>query len=152
MKLRILFIMGVYIWGASSAYSLTICAKSSTYVGIVKKNPDGISSTYDNDNKYWKVDFDYKTVTGLAACNEISGTVATATTNLYTSSVDVGQHCWCKMEPVKAYGYETGLTSYWIYLTAYADASTCGNSCTSACADAVKSNLSFRTGMYESIW
>ena len=135
-----------------ASYAATICAKSNTYVGVLKKNISGVTSEYDNSNKVWKIDFGYKTLTGLAACNAISGTYATPTTNLYTSKVDSGVHCWCKMEPVMQYNYETGFTSYWMYLNEYADAATCASSCTSACTTAVSSNSVFRSAMFESVW
>jgi hypothetical protein len=136
---------------------VTVCAKNGTYVGLLKKNVTGSTGGYSNDGKIWYVDFDYgnnttRRITGLAACNEISGTVATPRTNLYTSASDSGEYCWCKMEPVYSYGIETGITSYWIFLDTYADATTCASSCTNACMNAVKTNTTFRSGMYESVW
>ena len=143
--------------GISVATAVTVCAKNNTYVGILKKNVQGSTGSSSVDGKKWYVDFDYgnnttKRVTGIAACNEVSGTYATPQTNLYTSSVDAGEYCWCKMEPVYSYGVETGITSYWIFLSTQTDATTCASNCANDCMSAVKTNTTFRSAMYESVW
>lgn len=150
MKKLIFVLCSMLAIGVS--YGATVCAKSGTLVAVLKKNISGVTSEYDDSNKVWKIDFGYKTLTGLAACNAISGTYATPTTNLYTSKVDAGVHCWCKMEPVDYYNYETGFTSYWMYLNEYADSATCASNCTSDCTTAVSSNTTFRSAMFESVW
>ena len=162
---RIITILGMMLIVCNVAYGVSVCAKTNTYVGILKKNITGTTGGSSNDGKIWYVDFDYgnnttKRITGLAACNEISGTYATPQTNLYTSSADAGEQCWCKMEPVLTYGQETGITSYWMFLKTFGDATSCasgGNgvdadSCATACMNAVKTNTVFRSAMYESVW
>ena len=144
--------MIISLFGITIADAATVCVKPNTFVGILKKNVAGTSGESSNDGKIWRVVFDYKTITGLAACNEIDGTYATALTNLYTSSTDSGPKCWCKMEPVLAYGTETGLASYWVFLETMSDASTCATGCAAACMNAVKSDTTFRSGMFESVW
>lgn len=135
------------------AHAVTTCLRTNAYVGIFKKSVDSTTTPVtDSTNKTWKIIFDYATITGLAACNEISGTANTPTTNLVTNAADEGPHCWCEMWPVEDYGYESGPTSYWIYLQAYANASTCASSCTSACATAVATDDTFRSAMFESMW
>lgn len=148
------FIFGVFAFIAmiDSVSALNICAKTGTYVAVLKINVNGDSYQTNNDQKHWRVDYNYKTLTGLAACNEIPGTYATATTNLSTSSADSGQHCWCKMEPVSEYGYDTGLASYWVYLNEYDDADSCATGCTNGCALAMKDNSVFRSGIFNSLW
>ena len=154
---KILMFVCMCLLGLSVAQAVTVCAKSNTYVGILKKNVAGSTGASSNDGKIWYVDFDYgnnttKRVTGIAACNEVSGTYATPQTNLYTSSADAGEYCWCKMEPVYSYGQETGITSHWMFLSTQADASTCATSCAAACKTAVQSDTTFRSAMYESVW
>ncbi len=149
-KIFTLFIFGTLIVGP--VFGITICAKNNTYVGVLKKNVAGQSSEYNNTGKIWKIDYGYKVVTGIAACNEITGTRGVAKTNLFTSATDAGEQCWCKMEPVTAYGYEAGITSYWVFFNTYADASTCASSCTEACMNAMKSDTSFRSAVFEAVW
>lgn len=149
---KIITIMVAIIMCGSAAYGFTTCARNNSYIGIFKKNVDGTSKQIDTTNKTWKVVFDYVTLTGYASCNDISGTANTPKTNLITGSEDIGVHCWCEMWPVTDYGYESGPTSYWIYLTAYGDAATCASSCTDACATAVKDDDTFRSAVFESMW
>ena len=151
MKKIIMAIAGIVIIG-TSAYGFTTCARNNSYIGIFKKNVDGTSKQTDSTNKTWKVVFDYMTITGFASCNDISGTANTPKTNLVTGAADTGIHCWCEMWPVTDYGYETGPTSYWIYLQSYGSDSTCATSCTDACATAVKDDDTFRTAVFESMW
>lgn len=149
---KILTIIAAITITSMSAYGFTTCARNNSYIGIFKKNVDGTSKTSNASAKTWQVTFDYMTITGFASCNDISGTANAPTTNLVTGVEDTGAHCWCEMWPVTDYGYETGPTSYWMYLTAYADASTCASSCADACATAVKDDDTFRTAMFESMW
>lgn len=136
---------------------LTLCAHNNTYIGVLKKTPNGVSIDVDSTEKTWQVTFEHNVVTGLAACNSIDGTRGVAKTNLYTSASDSGTKCWCKMEPVPSYsnnepGSETGLTSYWVFLTTYVDRSECESSCTQACAESMQRDLTYRSNVYESIW
>lgn len=149
---KIIFVSLVGIMCCGGVWGLDTCAKTNTYVGIFKKNVNGTASESNPTTKVWRVTFDYITLTGMAACNDISGTANTPTTNLVTNASDQGDKCWCQMWPVESYGHETGPSSYWMYLTSYADATTCASTCTSACATAVQSNTTFRTAMFESMW
>lgn len=167
---KIIMIIGTIIITCNVALGVTVCAKNKTYIGILKKDISGTSGTSSNNDKIWAVNFNYtdnvtKTVTGIAACNEVSGTYATPQTNLYTSSADSGEQCWCKMKPVyiensQTYRYKTGITSYWMFLKTFGDATSCASggtgtdadSCATACMNAVKTNTAFRSAMYESVW
>ena len=124
MKKLLLTSIAVMAIGVTDANALNTCMKTGTYVGIVKKNVNGTSSEHVDATKIWKVVYNYDTITGLAACNGISGTYGNPQTNLYTSSGDSGVYCWCKMEPVPAYNKTTGITSYWVFFNNYTDAAT----------------------------
>lgn len=147
------------------AFGTTVCAVDKTYIGLFKKNVGGnkADNVVSVSDKTWKVTLtdgaDYtRVITGIAACNEVSGTDGVATTNLYTTTTDIGQHCWCKFDPVYAYGQETGIASYWVHKGVYLDgnndpdANTCASSCTTACADAIAEDTTFRTAMFNAIW
>ncbi len=142
------------------AFGTTVCAVNNSYIAVFKKTitTGTVNEHEDGTTKTWKVtmtDTNYsKTITGVAACNEVSGTNGTAQTNLYTTRTDVGQHCWCKMEPVEAYGYETGIASYWVYNKAYADATACAAACSTQCATdmAAAPTSSFRSAVFDAIW
>ncbi len=149
-KTMIFAIIGVMVCGYG--YGFNTCLRNNSYIGIFKKNVNGTSSEHNDTNKTWKVVFDYTTLTGYASCNEISGTANTPQTNLVTSTADEGSHCWCEMWPVTAYGRESGPTSYWMYLQNFASAGACASGCTAACETAVKTNATFRTAMFESMW
>ena len=149
---KILIITTAITMIGASAYGFTTCVRNNSYVGVFKKGEDGTSKQTDTTNKTWKVVFDYTTLMGYASCNDISGTANTPKTNLVTGTEDTGTQCWCEMWPVTDYGYETGPTSYWIYLQAYGSSEACATSCTDACATAVKDDDTFRGAMFESMW
>lgn len=154
---KIIMMFGMVLMICNVAYGVSVCAKSNTYVGIWKPTIAGTSGSASNSDKIWYVDFDYgnnvtKRITGIAACNEVSGTYATPQTNLYTSSSDAGEKCWCKVEPVEDYNVKTGITSHWMFLETAADASTCASTCATSCMNAIKSDSTFRSAMYESVW
>jgi len=152
---KIILALVVCLSGIFAANAANVCVKNNTFIAFLKKSVNGTTGSSTNTGKQWTVTFDYgnnvsKTVTGLAACNEISGTTGTAKTNLYTSASDAGTKCWCQIGP--AYGAETGLTSYWVFLDTYQDSSTCASSCANDCMTAVKTNTTFRTAIFEAIW
>lgn len=154
---KLLVISAFCFLNVSVGYSLTICAKSNTYIGIIKKGITGGVEDTNGKTKTWKLSFDYdgtkKIITGISACNEIDGaTKGTGMANLYTTITDEGQYCWCKMEPVLAYEQETGITSYWVFHSDMSDSNNCVEKCTSACANAMAKDTTFQTAVYESIW
>ena len=132
------------------AGATTMCVHSNSYVATLLRSRDGVSVT-TGANGAWTTTFDYYTsslntmdVSGLAACNEVAGTVNAADGTVSTSPLDTGINCWCAMN--------APLVSDWVYSGAYADDATCASSCTAACANNVKTSAAFRTSMYESVW
>lgn len=142
----------------SSSYGVSMCVKNNVSITVVRKDITGTVSDVNNTKKQWKINFDGKVVTGYAACNEIEGTYGNPQTNLETDATNAGQHCWCEMWPIRdpddldTYDYETGMTSYWVYLDEYNTPANCGASCTNACATAMATNATFRSAVLESVW
>jgi len=155
MKCKILLAIAGLLF-CVNGYGFDTCMHGNSYLLILRPEVDGTSSRFDPATKEWEVVFNYITLTGFAACNEISGTANTPTTNLVTNALDEGPNCWCQMWPVENYDHETGPSSYWMYLDAgYTTAAQCSDSttgCAKACADAVREDDTFRTAMFESMW
>lgn len=148
MKKTILIFMVLFIPIVAGA--TTMCVHSNSYVATLLRSRNGASVT-TGANGTWTVTFDYYTsslntmdVSGLAACNEVAGTVNTADGTVSTAVSDIGVNCWCMMK--------TPLVSDWVYSGAYASDSACASSCTAACANNVRTVTAFRTAMYESVW
>ena len=151
---RILVLMGMIIMATSAFGDANICRKRNTFVALLSKSTDGTTMTSNAADKTWSVTFNYttlavstrssQTVSGIAACNGISGTANTPNTALYTTVVDDGINCWCEMwSPVH---------SYWTFVQSYANDAACASGCASQCATLVKTSTSFRTGIYGAIW
>ena len=164
-KISILFAVMTMLVG--QAFAVTMCVKNNTYIGVLRKNVNGSVTDVTNDTtvgsekKQWKITFDYKSITGYAACNEISGSFGVAQTNLYTDASNVGQYCWCQMFPIYEsgsadYDSESGASSFWVYLKEFTGGSAvsdCASSCTSACANAIANNTDgFRSAIFEAVW
>lgn len=127
------------------ASAQTMCKHKNTYIASVSKSTNGTSASVTSAaDKKWSATFANYTITGDAACNEIAGTANTVNTALYTVAADEGPYCWCAMQ--------TPMSSYWVFLDTYSDASSCASGCTLACGTAVQSNTTFRTAVLESVW
>ena len=160
---QILILIIAFVMPLISAHGASVCLKNDSYISILRKDVDGTSTKVNDTAKTWKVVFSYKTITGLAACNVISGTYGAPRTNLYTDASDEGVHCWCKMEPVADTvlntDVTTGLASYWIYAYAASSESDCADDCASTCANWISTNHKidgdndgFRIKLFEAIW
>ena len=145
---------------AINGYALNICMKTGSYVGVLKKSINGTNVVYDANKKIWGATYDYtavngnanKLITGIAACNDVSGTVNTATTNLVTTQNDVGSNCWCMMWPVSEYGTYMGITSWWVMHSSFVDATACASGCAAACANSMANNTNgFRSAVFDSV-
>lgn len=140
-----LFVCVMCVFALCSADAQTMCVRKNAYVASVSKSTNGTSAAVtDASLKKWSATFANYTITGNAACNEISGTANTVNTALYTGPGDQGQYCWCSMQ--------TPMSSYWVFLDTYSNDSTCASGCTLACATATQSNVTFRTALLESVW
>ena len=139
MKHIIVAIIGLCVV-VCTASAQTMCKRNGTYIASISKSTNGTAAAVtDAADKTWSATFTNYTITGNAACNEITGTSGTANTALYTTSNDQGQYCWCQMQQP--------MSSYWVMLDTYTDATTCASGCTLACATAIQSNVTFRTAV-----
>ena len=168
----------------------TMCKNSNFTFRILHVNVDGVVKVHDDTNKRFAIVFEDNTkspvynikITGITSCNEIhttngneSGTAVsqnTILTKLRAGKDDVGQHCWCKWEPVYVAGGDsndtnyfdkkTGLASYWQYLKSYETDAACESNCTTACANAIafdekpagqtEAKYGFRYVMFNALW
>ena len=151
---KIIFALCSVILIASAFADTDICRKRNTAVILLSKSTDGTTMSSDASDMSWSVTFNYTTlsvqsrtlttVSGDAACNEISGTANTANTALFTTTNDEGTNCWCEMW-VPAH-------SDWTFAQTFASNAACASGCAAACATAIKTSTAFRTGVFESIW
>ncbi len=146
----------------SVAFGATTCIHNRTPVFVIQKSaaPTSVSATASDMTFELRFGYDlvpgdssYRTISGMATCNEITTDTSGATvapgganTHLRASSADAGTRCWCSL---------TGpVTSWWVYNREYSDDATCASSCASDCANSIKNNTNnFRTnGIYRAIW
>lgn len=161
-KLLALFIGCVFI---GQAFAVTMCVKTNTYLSVFRANVDGTAAECVNSDtdKYWKVTYDYRTITGFASCNALDS--STNPTTVTATGATVGTNCWCRMAPVTAYtnGDPTGVVSYWVFLKSYNSAEACADTATSGCGEArtgcaaecmnaMKSNSVFRGTVFDTVW
>ena len=103
--------------------------------------------TYSATNATWSVEFPYGIVSGVASCNSIEGTWATAYSgdqNNITTGYQTGQmNCWCRMlSPVR---------SAWVINNTFGLASDCASSCAYYCGSSVRSSgANFRRAVFGS--
>ncbi|MCQ2582168.1 MAG: hypothetical protein MJ170_04320 [Alphaproteobacteria bacterium] len=101
----------------------------------------GTTYTYDAGAMTWKTVFSYGNVSGVAVCNDTSGSwgVSTTTEQLETGGV----MCWCKMTHPAV--------SLWGFRYAYSSSSDCAYGCADACGDGVRYYADFRSGVFSSV-
>lgn len=159
---QIISVPAILVAMCASAYSATTCIHNQTPVFVIQKSVAPTSATSNASEMTFEVRFDYdlvpdnssyRTLTGMATCNEISTdtsgnnvTQGSANTHLRASSADVGTQCWCSF---------TGpVTTWWVYNRGYSDDASCASGCASDCASAIKNNTNnfLTNGMYRAIW
>lgn len=143
--LRIFSLIFVGLFLCLSAQAEQVCVKDGTYIGLLKKNTNVSSDSdieYSSANKEWKINFDYKTITGIASCYSTSGTFGTKNESFAGTTTSTGQYCWCKMEPVANYNHYTGMASFYVYLKNYSNNTDCAadTGCAKECAYAIAYN------------
>ena len=151
MKKICVFLFALLV--VTTAIGASMCVPQNIYVAVLDPAPDGISSTYTNDGAF-TVTFDYVTsglntvtssdVSGIAACNEIPGTLNSIAGHISTSLADTGQYCWCSVTKP--------LITEWAYVYEYQTASDCASGCVAQCATSLRTNSTLRTSLYGSVW
>ena len=95
--LRIFSLIFVGLFLCLSVHAEQVCVKDGTYIGLLKKNTNVSSDSdieYSSANKEWKINFDYKTITGIASCYSTSGTFGTKNESFAGTTTSTGQYCW----------------------------------------------------------
>lgn len=147
---------------ATAAYGATTCIHNQTPVFVIQKSvkPTSVSASTSDMTFELRFDYDlvpgnssYRTITGMATCNEIATNTAGdtvsqggANTHLRASNADVGTRCWCSL---------TGpVTTWWVYNREFSDDDACLAGCASDCANAIKNNSNnfLTNGIYGAIW
>ena len=112
---------------------------------ILDPSVDGTNNTYDGTNATWSVTFPNYTISGIASCNSLSGTENKAYpeyNNQITQGETSGANCWCRMtSPVR---------SAWVFYYTSSSASDCAAFCANLCGADVRSDASFRGGIFGS--
>ena len=105
----------------------------------------GSDRTTNATTATWSVTFPDYTVSGIASCNSLNGTYATAYpeyNNQITQGETSGAECWCRMtSPVR---------SAWVFSITGSSASDCAAGCADYCGRRVLSDTSFRGGTFGS--
>ncbi len=101
----------------------------------------GTTYTYDVGAMTWKTVFPYGNVSGVAVCNDTSGSYGVSST---TEQVETGgMMCWCKMTHPAV--------SLWVFDFAYSSSSDCAGSCAYSCGHNVQGSSDFRSGFFSSV-
>ena len=139
MRSFLLSVVAIFI--TFSAHASAMCSDTD-YVTIVQ-DPyiAGTSSTYNAAAMTWKTIFPYGNVSGVAVCNDTSGSYGVASQNAQYETG--GVKCWCKMTHPAV--------SRWVFLYSSSSASDCADNCASRCGNHVRDNSGFRSGVFGSI-
>ena len=104
----------------------------------------GTDSSYNTSERTWSVTFPNYTVSGIASCNNSSGTYSTASpeyNNVFNTGTS-GVYCWCRMtNPVR---------SAWVFNFTGSNNSYCISSCAADCAYDVRNDKQLRGGVFGS--
>ncbi|MCQ2581977.1 MAG: hypothetical protein MJ170_03275 [Alphaproteobacteria bacterium] len=133
---------GQIVWEFEQ-YSLT-CTPNTYDIGFsqcIDPTIEGTDYTYNAGAMTWKTVFPYGNVSGVAVCNDTSGSYAVSST---TEQVETGGvMCWCKMTHPA--------TSNWVFDAAYSSSSVCADGCAYACGRLVQNYSDFRSGVFSSV-
>ncbi|MCQ2582192.1 MAG: hypothetical protein MJ170_04455 [Alphaproteobacteria bacterium] len=101
----------------------------------------GTEYTYNAADMTWKIVFPYGNVSGVAVCNDTSGSWGGSTT---TEQLETGGvMCWCKMTHPAV--------SLWVFNRADSSSSVCADDCAFHCGANVSNFSDFRSGVFSSV-
>lgn len=85
------------------------------------------------------------TIQGIAMCSDQVGGRVGATSDTLTTNTDVERNawCWCKMV--------SPAVSKWVAYSASNGLANCDSQCAYNCANAIRSNQNFQTGMFNNL-
>ncbi|MCQ2581641.1 MAG: hypothetical protein MJ170_01515 [Alphaproteobacteria bacterium] len=135
----ILTIVGAVM--TTATYAGTMCSNNDYLTVVLDPTIEGTTYTYNAGAMTWKTVFPYGNVSGIAVCNDTSGSYAVSST---TEQVETGgKMCWCKMTHPAV--------SLWVFHRAYSSSSDCADYCANYCGLAVQHYSVFRSGVFSSV-
>ncbi|MBO4683103.1 MAG: hypothetical protein J5611_00790 [Alphaproteobacteria bacterium] len=139
MNKYILLLAGIFFCGAANA---SVMCSSSDYVTVVlDPYVQGTTYTYNAAAMTWTTVFPYGNVSGVAVCNDTSGSWGVASNaEQYETG---GVQCWCKMTHPAV--------SRWVFRASHSSASDCADSCAARCGGYVQFYSAFRSGVFGSV-
>ncbi len=135
----ILTIVGAVM--TTATYAGTMCSNNDYLTVVLDPTIAGTTYTYDAGAMTWKTVFPYGNVSGVAVCNDTSGSYGVSST---TEQVETGGvMCWCKMTHPAV--------SLWVFVTATSSSSGCADYCAYLCGYDVQYASDFRSGVFSSV-
>lgn len=132
----ILTIVGAVM--TTATYAGTMCSNNDYLTVVLDPTIEGTSYTYSAADMTWKTTFPYGNVSGVAVCNDTSGSWGGSTT--VEMQETGGVMCWCKMTHPAV--------SLWVFLLAYSSSSVCADHCAPYCGGSVRNHSDFRSGVF----
>ena len=108
---------------------------------ILDPSVDGTNSTYNQTEATWETTFPYGIVSGIASCNDISGSGYGKTYSGNQNNITQGyqedqMNCWCRMT--------TPVRSAWVFLNTRTSTSECVSACARFCGIGFRDSAYFR--------
>ena len=120
-----------------------INAGTFDFTTLIDVNGDGYAGANGEWTTTWN---DYGTVKGTSMCSSTPGSFA----ETGNPPNDKGAFCWCKMTAwTPNGGTETPAASLWVYFGMGGSPANCD--CASGCGNLVRSNASFRSGIFSNV-
>ncbi len=121
------------------------CSSGTYNIGFdqcIDPTIEGTSHTYSAANMTWKTVFPYGNVSGVAVCNDTSGSSWGGSTTVEMQETG-GVMCWCKMTHPAV--------SLWVFGHVGSSSSDCADFCVAHCGSNVRTGSNFRSGVFSSV-
>lgn len=136
------YIIPLFAMFFTTVVHASVMCSDNDYVTIVlDPGVAGTSYTYSAANMTWNTVFPYGNVSGVAVCNDTSGSYGVASNaEQYETG---GVKCWCKMTHPAV--------SRWVFYDSDSSASDCADFCAYRCGYSVRYSSFFRSGVFGSV-
>ncbi len=125
----------------TATYAGTMCSNNDYLTVVLDPTIAGTTHTYDAGAMTWKTVFPYGNVSGVAVCNDTSGSWGVSTT--VEMQETGGVVCWCKMTHPAV--------SLWVFRDEHSSSSACADDCANFCGYTVQNFTGFRSGVFSSV-